>query len=420
MRDVLVFQLARFGDIVQTKRLLLSLAAETDTRVHFCVESLLAPVAKLLYPFAQIHELPAHNAGRSAADVASAARKTFALLREIPFSEVYPLNFSPLSFACAALFPPEKVRGYARVNGQEMRGKVSQIAFNLLQDRRFAPLNLMDLWAHFHPRPLPPEQVNPVPKAAGERRIGVVMAGRESRRSLPTPALAGCVQAIFQARGGPEIVCLGTQAERPLARRLARELPTAPAQKLRDLTGRTSLTDLPDILGSLDVLLTPDTGTMHLAAHLGVPVQAFFLSSAWCYETGPYGFGHKIWQSLTPCAPCRESEACGHNLSCLAPFSHPAFLAHLAGVFDAGWPDGLLGSVTMLDKLGVTCRTVDGDDPYADARAELRNGLLSYFRESSPGAPDPFMRQELAEFLFTEKDWMLPDNWPGSPFLGRG
>ena len=36
----------------------------------------------------------------------------------------------------------------------------------------------------------------------------------------------------------------------------------------------------------LDVLLTPDTGIMHLAAHLGVPVFAFFLSSAWCHETG--------------------------------------------------------------------------------------------------------------------------------------
>ena len=420
MRDVLVFQLARFGDIVQTKRLLLSLAAEADVRVHFCVESLLAPVARMLYPFAQIHELPAHNAGRNAADVVSAARQTFALFREIPFSEVYLLNFSPLSFACAALFPPERVRGYARVNGQEMRGRTSQLAFNLLQDRRFAPLNLMDLWAHLHPRPLSPEQVNPVPKAAGERRIGVVMAGRESRRSLPTPELAACVRAVFQARGGPEIVCLGTQAERPMARRLARELPSAPAQKLRDLTGRTSLTDLPEILGGLDVLLTPDTGTMHLAAHLGVPVQAFFLSSAWCYETGPYGFGHKIWQSVTPCAPCRESEACARNLACLAPFSHPAFLAHLAGTFDAGWPDGLLGCVTMLDRLGVTCKTVDGDDPYAPARAELRNGLLSCFGESSPDVPDPFIRQELAEFLFTEKDWMLPDNWPVSPFPGRG
>lgn len=419
MREVLVFQLARFGDIVQSKRLLLSLAAQENMRVHFCVDHSMTALAAMLYPFAEIHGLPAHNSGTGPAAVADSACKTFAALREKDFSEVYLLNFSPLSFACASLFRPEVLRGYARAQGQDMRGKLSLIAFNLMRDRRFAPLNLVDLWAAFHPSPLPPEKVNPIPKAAGTKRIGVVMAGRESRRSLPVRELALCLQAVFQARGGPRIVCIGSKAERPLVRRLARELPPALVQNMDDLTGSTSLTDLPEVLSSLDMLLTPDTGAMHLAAHLGVPVQAFFLSSAWCWETGPYGFGHKIWQALETCSPCREGDTCPTPSACLRPFSHPAFLDHLAGKAGEDWPEGLLGCITSLDRLGATCKTVDGDDPYETARRELRNGLLDYLDGGRTDAPAPFLRQELAEFLFTEKDWMLPGNWRQAPFTGR-
>lgn len=416
MRDVIVFQLARFGDIVQTKRLLLSLAAQRDLRVHLAVDSSLAALAALLYPFARIHPLPAHKADNEPATVFQEAHKIFSVLRATNFEQAYLLNFSPLSFACAALFQPEVLRGYARVNGQEMLSKTARIAFNLMRDRRFAALNLVDLWASFHPSPLAPERVNPVPQSRGANRIGIVMAGRESRRSLPVKELALCVEAVFKARGGPHLVCIGSGAERSLVRRLARELPPVIARKLEDLTGKTSLTDLPEIFNGFDMLLTPDTGAMHLAAHLGVPVQAFFMSSAWCWETGPYGYGHKVWQALTPCSPCRESDTCGYSLACLRPFSHPAFLAHLAGKYDQDWPEGLLGCATVLDDLGSSCKTVDGDDPYQSARGELRSGLLSFFGQTRVDAASSFMRAELAEFLFTEKDWMLPENWRQRPF----
>lgn len=413
MRRVLVFQLARFGDLVQTKRLLLSIAAQADTEVHLCVDTSLAALARLLYPFANVHELPAHAGERTPAKVLATAHATFAALQGERFEEVYLLNFSALSFACSAFFEAGQLRGYARVKGQDMRGKWASLAFNFMHDRRFSPLNLADLWANFHPVPVPPEQVNPIPVPAGSARIGVVMAGRESRRSLPPPVLAKCLRAVFQAREGPEIVCIGSQSERPLVRRLMRELPSQMQQKVRDVTGATSLTDLPELVSGLDMVLTPDTGAMHLAAHLGVPVQAFFLSSAWCWETGPYGFGHKVWQALEPCSPCRESEPCPRNLACLSPFGHKAFLAHLAGKHIPEWPETMLGLISMLDGAGVYYKCVDGGDPYTDARRELRGGLADYLGLSREDGVLPAMRQELAEFLYTEKDWMLPPNWSG-------
>ena len=414
MRHVLVFQLARFGDLIQTKRLLGSIAAEVNTQVHLCVDHSLTGMARLLYPYAKVHGLPAHAVSASGpARIFSSARDVFAVLREIDFKDVYLLNYSPLSFACASLFPPECLRGYARVNGQDMRGRWAALSFNLLQDRRFSPLNLVDLWAAFHPSPLPPEKVNPIPVPAGNGRIGIVMAGRQSRRSLPPQVLATCVQAVFQARRGPELICIGSKDERPLVSRLVRHLPPQTAKRIIDRTGSTSLTDLPDLLLGLDMLLTPDTGAMHLAAHLGVPVQAFFLSSAWCFETGPYGFGHKVWQALLPCSPCLESATCDNSLACLNPFTHEAFLEHLAGKHNPHWPNGLLGCITTLDSLGSTCVCVDGEDPYAPGRRELRDALQEYLHLDVVGTP-PKISREIAGYLYSEANWMLPDNWPGA------
>lgn len=412
MRRVLVFQLARFGDLVQSKRLLLSLADEPDAETHLCVDHSLVDLARALYPFATVHGLPAHKGSvAEPSEVFKAARATLSGLAAASFDSVYFLNFSPLSYACASLFDPEQVRGYARRKGQELRSPLSLLAFNLLRDRRFSSLNLADLWAFFHPRPVAPERVNPIPRPTARGRVGIVMAGRESRRSLPVAVLARCVRAVFQARGGPALVCLGSQSEAPLVRRLSRELPPRAAERVENLCGKTGLTDLIDVVGTLDLVLTPDTGIMHLAAHLGVPVQAFFLSSAWCWETGPYGFGHKVWQAMPPCAPCRENDPCPHNTVCCDVFSHAAFLAHLAGRHETGWPENLLGCTSMLDDLGVTYRHVDGPDPYSDARRELRNGLAEYLGRTPADAPPPFMRRELAEFLYTERDWMFPRDW---------
>jgi heptosyltransferase-2 len=50
-------------------------------------------------------------------------------------------------------------------------------------------------------------------------------------------------------------------------------------------------------------LLTNDTGTMHLAAHLGVPTVAIFGSTEPAL-TGPIGGFHEVLRHKVECSPC--------------------------------------------------------------------------------------------------------------------
>jgi ADP-heptose:LPS heptosyltransferase len=405
MTHALVIQLARFGDLVQTKRLMLTLAAEHSA--HLCVDRALAPLARLLYPQTTVHPIAAH--GGSPAELASFNRSALAALAEENFSCVYNLNHSPLNRALARLFPAESVRGHYTDKGQDLRSPWVDLAFRWTAQRRLSPLNLADFWAFLHPSPLPPHEVNPAARPGG-KGLGVVLAGREARRSLPPRILAPCVRAAFTSLDGPDIYLFGSQNEHVLARSLMRCFPPDMLDKVQNLCGKTDWASLIDTLAGLDCVLSPDTGIMHLAAHLGVPVRAFFLSSAWCHETGPYGAGHQVWQANTDCLPCLESTPCTLDVQCLAAFAQRSFLSAFAGTPGQGslscahtLPQQLLHLESGLDVLGSTWQIRQGDDPHNIQRSALR-ALLGEFL--SLAACREGQAQAAAQ-LYQEKDWML-------------
>ncbi len=85
--------------------------------------------------------------------------------------------------------------------------------------------------------------------------------------------------------------------------------------KVEDLTGRTSLGQLIEELRGMHTLVTNDTGTMHLAASLGVPVVALFGSTE-PVLTGPLGDDHVVIRHQVECSPCYQRE-CPLDFRCM-------------------------------------------------------------------------------------------------------
>ena len=98
MKNYLVIQLARFGDLIQTKRLLATLCAREDAVVHLCIDKSMQPLTRLVYPDVTIHPITAHGTGLSGPEAMRAMlvdnRKAFAELKSIDFETIYNLNFS--------------------------------------------------------------------------------------------------------------------------------------------------------------------------------------------------------------------------------------------------------------------------------------------------------------------------------------
>jgi ADP-heptose:LPS heptosyltransferase len=415
MMPVLVLQGARFGDLLQSKRLLLTLKNRGE--VHLAVDKSLAPLARRIYPGVEIHAFNFHTKpGRQALEE---NKKCLALWCGLDFRAVYNCNFSPLTAALCRCFEAERIAGYRPSANGILCSSWVRTAFRLSGRRRMTPLNLVDFWGHFASEPLPAHNVNPLPCPGGQG-LGVVLAGREARRSLPVSHLAEIVRCVFHALDGPRIRLLGTNAERPSARRLIGLLPSKMHPHVEDLSGKTDWHGLIGAAEGLDMLVAPDTGTMHLGAHLGVPVLAFFLSSALCHETGPYGQGHHVWQTACDCSPCLESAPCRAGLRCLEAFRSKNFLPALVSLIEGKNLDGMLFPEDLqlwksdLDEFGGHFQLCAGVDEYGGQRVFLRRHLENLSRlpltdfphEATPclSAPTP----EMSAWLYRDADWMLP------------
>jgi heptosyltransferase-1 len=69
------------------------------------------------------------------------------------------------------------------------------------------------------------------------------------------------------------------------------------------LAGKTDLKELIEVIRGAKFVISNDSGPMHIAAALGIPVFAIFGPTD-PLRTGPYGEGHIIIKEDIPCSPC--------------------------------------------------------------------------------------------------------------------
>lgn len=427
MEKYLVIQLARFGDIIQSKRLLLALMLEGE--VTLLIDNSLTNLAKLMYP--TIHCIGINASNSDSRTVWNENLKIFNFLQQEQFDTVYPLNHSPLCQAISALFEPDRLIGYSRRGGYSRQSNWVRMAFRWLGNRKKTPINLVDFWAMFAQTPYPAHLVNPKAQGKGYG-LGVVLSGQNARRSLSPEYYAKIIPVVFQRLQNSNnlkektIFFLGTQKEENFAKKLLFSLPKHLHPHIQNLAGKTSFQDLQEILSNLELLLSPDTGTAHFAGHLGTPVEGFYLSSAHVFETGPYGEGHTVWQANLPCSPCGEFQTCKsmdkNEPNCLTAFNNPHFLYHL---LHKEFTEQSLASKHLQSVIPYFSSFTDNNHfttfltwqsplrlPQDIQRQKERNILENYCAATKNTAQDIQLHNIEDNAIYAETDWIFPQNRP--------
>jgi heptosyltransferase II len=121
--------------------------------------------------------------------------------------------------------------------------------------------------------------------------------------------------AKITAQSSARWILLGTKNDAAIGEQIA----AAVGDHCVNRIGQTTLDQLIDELRQCRLLLTNDTGTMHLAALLGVPVVAVFGSTE-PRLTGPLGNGHTILRHHVECSPCFLRE-CPIDFRCMKAVS---------------------------------------------------------------------------------------------------
>ncbi len=110
---------------------------------------------------------------------------------------------------------------------------------------------------------------------------------------------------------GARILILGSISDREAASRISH----IAGPGVIDLTGRTTLGQATGLLARCRLFITNDSGLMHVASALGVPLVAIFGSTD-PRRTGPLHKESRVLHKSVPCGPCLKTE-CPEDRQCM-------------------------------------------------------------------------------------------------------
>lgn len=144
--------------------------------------------------------------------------------------------------------------------------------------------------------------------------IAIQPGARWLNKRWPVEHFRLLVREILKQRPEVCVMVLGGNEDRQLGKAIVENLPR---ERGVDLTGQLSLPEMIECLRKVDLMVTNDTGPMHVAAALGKPVVALFGPTE-PYRTGPYGQVEQALKVDIPCVPCM-SPRCRNpvHLECL-------------------------------------------------------------------------------------------------------
>jgi 3-deoxy-D-manno-octulosonic-acid transferase/heptosyltransferase-1 len=174
--------------------------------------------------------------------------------------------------------------------------------------------------------PVPPDSLKGAETLLGQKvlesRPLVVLhpVAKWETKQWPAEKFARLISAL--ARRKATVVITGSpQDEGPVTEILHRMDDSG---KVLNLAGKTDLMELAGIFSLSDLVLSTDTGPMHLAAAVKAPLIALFGPTA-PWRTGPYGNNPRIIRKGLPCSPCFKKKC--QTMECMNSISVEEVLA---------------------------------------------------------------------------------------------
>lgn len=231
-------------------------------------------------------------------------------IREDKFDLVINLTTSERAFAIAYLSGAKRIISYPPFS-KKHSGDVHKVEehLNLLKK-----LNL-SIYKHNGLEVFPsPNSVKYVENFLAEHKAksSEVLIGLNPGASWPnkkwSPENFASLADNLMKKEGIKVVFTGGKEDIPLVNEIIAYMDTKPIIA----TGQTSLQQLAAFLQKCDLVITSDSGPLHIAVGVRTQVIALFgPSSSVIY--GPYGKDHRVVKKDLSCSPCSQNKVCSNN-----------------------------------------------------------------------------------------------------------
>lgn len=440
MKDIGVLNLTRFGDLIQTTPVLTSLRRRhPGARIHLIVKRRFRSVADMLPAVDEIHEVNGDalaealsRPGIAFVDRFRTVREVVDRLAETHFDVLFNFTHSRASAVLLSLLDADRPIGFILDRNGQRRVDNPWLCHmaTVVRARRLSHFNLVDIYLGaagvFGSRqPLTVNISDAAREFAKQRLAGpgplvaVQLGASTDTKTWSLDRFAETLHHLTQRIPRTRIVLVGVTDEKKQAEKLKTACPEV---RLEDLVGKTRIDELAAVLESADLLLTGDTGTMHLAGAVGTTTCGVFVGLGTPYETGVYAEGHWAVMSRIACAPCAHNVKCGHTV-CNTDIPSEWLADLLQRILEHKPVEGL----PSLPRADVLRTRFDEDGllelvPLHPRQPEPQDLLAEVYRaafleslEGVPVQPERLWRHAMEHFGIEPQEWRhaLPATLPG-------
>lgn len=337
-KQVLILNVTRMGDLVQTSPLVSRLKWEwPDVAVDLMADQRFASTASLIPGVRQLLTFDFHGflhknlpMTHTLEDLSPGLSKWLEPLKALGYDRVINLTFTPRSGLLAAALGIPDTRGAVATPGGTvaLRNPWLTHFVNLRQDRHLNHFNLVDLYSlgGSGPGPFAPIRLS-IPRqdddwacqflshqVEKETLAVAVQVGASQAKKAWRPEYFGLTMAAISFQAKVTFILIGMGNEAGSVELAVKAYRSAGGKALLlNAMGQTGVSELAGLLKHCRLLLTNDTGPMHLAVGVGTPVVDLSLGHVHFRETGPFGPGHWVIEPRIDCAPCVYEETCLHH-----------------------------------------------------------------------------------------------------------
>ena len=331
MKEILIINLTRMGDLLQTTPLMAGLKERhPGSRITLLVNSAFTEICRGI-PFIddlidfdmKDYRKRLLNKKYSLVDNYHVIEHLISRIDSREYDLTINITHSRISAILTSFIRTKEIRGFSidAEGHRVIKHPWMRYFFNVIPNRNYNPFHLVDMYLKiggvkpgikgliYHTAREDEEKAALLLEREGIREgdmlVGFHLGASKSDKTWPVSSyaeLAGMIARVY----GANIVLFGSSGEADLAGQFEVNAHVRPV----NFVGKTNVGELAALLRRCRLFISNDTGPLHIATSVGTRVIDISTANVHFMETGPYGEGHYVIQADLPCVPCGFDVKC--------------------------------------------------------------------------------------------------------------